>query len=78
MFFYRDNNQNEIDFILLHDGNLTLTEAKSGKQYGKNDIKAFKQLADTKYNISGQCIISLTDEIYRIQSQIYALPIRCI
>lgn len=78
MFFYRDNNQNEIDFIILYDGNLFLIEAKSGKQYGKNDIKAFKQLLDTKYNIVGQCIICLNEEIYRVQSQVYAFPIKCI
>jgi len=78
MFFYRDNNQNEIDFIILKDGNLYLVEAKSGKQYGTNDIKAFKQLSDTKYNIVGQCVICCTDEVYRIASQTYAFPIRCI
>lgn len=78
MFFYRDSNQNEIDFIILYDGNLFLIEAKSGKQYGKNDIKAFKQLLDTKYNIVGQCIICLNEETYRVQSQVYAFPIKCI
>ena len=78
MFYYRDNNQNEIDFIILKDGNLYLIEAKSGKQYGINDIKGFKQLANTKYNIAGQCILCCTEEVYRISSQIYAFPIRSI
>ena len=78
MFYYRDNNQNEIDFIILRDGNLYFIEAKSGKQYGVNDIKGFKQLLNTKYNIAGQCIICCSEEMYRISSQIYAFPIRCI
>ena len=78
MFYYRDNNQNEIDLIILNDGNLYLIEAKSGKQYGINDIKGFKQLANTKYNIAGQCIICCSKEIYRISSQTYAFPITCI
>ncbi len=78
MFYYRDNNQNEIDFIILRDGNLYLIEAKSGKQYGNNDIKGFKQLLNTKYNIAGQCILCCSDDAYRISSQIYAYPLRCI
>ena len=78
IFYYRDNNQNEVDFIILRDGNLYFVEAKSGKQYGNKDVKGFKQLLNTKYNISGQCIICCTEEIYRISSQIYAFPIRCI
>lgn len=78
MFYYRDNNQNEIDFIILGDGNLYFIEAKSGKQYGINDIKGFKQLLNTKYNIEGQCIICCADDMYRISSQVYAFPIKCI
>lgn len=78
MFFYRDNNQNEIDFIILKDGNISLVEAKSGKDYGKNDIKGFKQLLNSKYNIAGQCIICCSDEVQRINSQVYAFPIKCL
>lgn len=73
-----DNNQNEINFIILRDGNLYLVEAKSGKQYGINDVKAFKQLSNTKYNIAGQCILCCAEEIYKISSQIYVFPIKCI
>ncbi len=78
MFFYRDNNQNEIDFIILKDGELSLVEAKSGKQYGVNDVKSFRQLTNSKYNIAGQCIVCRTDDIYRINSLVYAYPIKCI
>lgn len=78
MFYYRDNNQNEIDFILLKDGNIYLIEAKAGKQYGIEDVKAFKQLENTKYNIAGKCILCCANEMYKISSQIYAFPIRCI
>ncbi len=78
MFYYRDNNQNEIDFVILKDGNLHLIEAKSGTNFGLNHIKGFRQLQNSKYNIAGQCILCLVDEPYRISSQTYAFPIRCI
>lgn len=78
LFYYRDNNQNEIDFILQYDGKLDLIECKSGKNYSTSDIKGFKQLDNTKYEINGRCIICTTDEPYRISSGIYAYPIRCL
>lgn len=78
MFFYRDNNQNEIDLIILNDGKLDLIECKSGKKFSADDIKGFKQLAKTKYEINGECIICTTDEPYRISHGIYAFPIKCL
>lgn len=76
--FYRDNNQNEIDLIILNDGKLDLIECKSGKKYGIEDIKGFKQLAKTRYEINGECIICTTSEPYRIRHGVYAFPIKCI
>lgn len=76
MFFYRDNNQNEIDLIILNDGKLNLVECKSGKNFTRNHIKGFDKLDDTKYEIAGKCIICTTDDAYRINSNIYAFPVR--
>ena len=78
MFFYRDNNQNEIDLILLRDGKLDLIEYKSGKKFGLDSIKAFSQLKNTSYELGGQCIVCTTEEPYRISSNIYAYPVRCL
>lgn len=78
MFYYRDNNQNEIDLIIKMDGKLDLVECKSGKNFAINNVKGFKQLDGTAYEINGRCIICTTDEPYRIASGIYAFPIRCI
>lgn len=78
MFFYRDNNQNEIDLILLRDGKLDLIGCKSGKKFGLDDAKAFSQLKNTSYELGGQCIVCTTEEPYRISSNIYAYPVRCL
>lgn len=78
MFYYRDNNQNEIDIIVLRDGKLNLVECKAGKRFGSGDIKGFRQLENTKYEIQGKCIICTTEEAYRIAQSVYAYPIRCI
>lgn len=77
-FFYRDNNQNEIDLIILNDGKLYLVESKSGKKFSKDDIKGFKQVENSKYDIMGKTILCLTDESYRILSNVYAFNVKCI
>lgn len=78
MYFYRDNNQNEVDLIILKDGKLNLIECKSGKNYSLEDIKGFKQLEKTKYDIAGRCIICTTNEIYKIGPSIFAHQIKCL
>lgn len=50
-YYYRDTKQNEIDLVILLDGELHLIECKSGISYNKNDIKSFSKLKDSKYKI---------------------------
>ena len=78
MFFYRDNNQNEIDLILVSDGKLDFIECKAGKKFGGDAIKGFRQLANTKFEINGQCVLCTTEDPYRIASGVFAFPIRCL
>lgn len=78
--YYRDSNQNEIDLIIFNydKGSLNLIECKSGINYDLKDIKGFKQLQTTNYEISGQTIICLTDEPYRLNGTTIVLPITAI
>lgn len=78
MFFYRDSNQNEIDLILLRDGRLDLIECKSGKSFSSENVKSFSQLKNTSFELKGQCIVCTSDDSYRISSNVYAFPIRCL
>ena len=50
MYYYRDNNQNEIDFIILKDGNLLLIEAKAGKKLCNNHKLQQSNLQETPKN----------------------------
>lgn len=78
MFFYRDSNRNEIDLILLRDGRLDLIECKSGKSFSSENVKSFSQLKNTSFELKGQCIVCTSDDPYRISSNVYAFPIRCL
>ena len=77
-YYYRDNNQNEIDLIILENGTLHFIECKSGVSFNRNNVKSFKQLNDTNYIIGLSCIICNTDVIYTIDDNVYALPITSI
>ena len=78
MFYYRDNNQNEIDLILVRDGRIDRVECKSGKKYDFKDIKGFSKIEGTNYDFGGSCILCLCDEPYRIAPNVFAYPIRVI
>lgn len=77
-YYYRDNNQNEIDLIILENGMLHFVECKAGVSYNRSDIKGFKYLKDSKYQIGLSCIICNTDSIYTIEENVYALPVTAI
>ena len=77
-YYYRDNNQNEIDLIILENGTLHFIECKSGVSFNRNNVKSFKQLNDTNYIIGLSCIICNTDVIYTIDDNVYALPVTSI
>lgn len=77
-YYYRDSNQNEIDLIILENGMLHFVECKAGVSYNRSDIKGFKYLKDSKYQIGLSCIICNTDSIYTIDENVYALPVTAI
>ena len=77
-YYYRDNNQNEIDLVILEQGTLHLVECKSGISFNESAIKGFKQLDKTNYQKGLNCIICNTENIYPINDSTYVLPISSI
>ena len=77
-YYYRTFEKKEIDLIILEDGNLSLIECKSGESYSKEDTKVFKELNDSKYNITKNAIVCTTHTIYPIGEDCYVLPISAI
>ena len=74
-YYYRDNNMNEIDLIIINDGKMHRIECKSGINFNLNSIKGFKQVENTNYIISTSLVICNTDSVYPIDKDIYAIPI---
>ena len=59
-YYYRDNNQNEIDLIVLDGGLMHLIECKSGVSFTSKDVKSFTCLKDTSYQKGDNFVICNT------------------
>ena len=77
-YYYRDSKKNEIDLIMLKNGQLTLIESKVGTNFGSGDLKAFRLLKKSDYAIGPSCIICLTDKAFPLMEGVYALPVTSI
>ncbi len=75
-FYYRDNNNVEIDLVMLYDGVLSMIECRSGHTYDKGDIKAFDRLSTNLDRIG--CIVCNCNRPYPITREVYALPLRSV
>ena len=78
-YYYRDIDQKEIDLIILDEGILHFVECKSGVSYAKKDVSAFKTLkSSSTYKVGPSAIICLTDVVYSVDDNVYAIPIGAI
>ena len=74
-YYYRDNNMNEIDLIIIEDGKMYRIECKTGINFNLSSIKGFKQVENTNYKLSLSGIICNTGSIYSLKENIYVIPI---
>jgi len=77
-YYYRDNNQNEIDLILLENAEITMIEVKKGVSFSLSDVSSFKQLAMSQYKIGYSCIICNTEMNYPISRDVGVISVNSI
>lgn len=73
-YYYRDNNQNEIDLILLDSSRLCCLEIKKGTNYTKSSIKSFSQLKNTQYELISGGIICSAPHFKTIDENNFLIP----
>ena len=77
-YFYRKNEKDEIDLVMIKDGKMTLVECKSGTEFGWNDIKLLDKGIGSSYTVAGRFVICLARAPFPINDKIYALPVTSI
>ena len=77
-YYYRDKNGNEIDLIIVKNGEINMIECKAGITYDSTDVKSFKKLEHSNYKIGPSCLICLSEKAYPLKNDVYALPISSI
>ena len=78
IYYYRDNNKNEIDIVIDYNNKLYPVEIKKSKNPGKNAVKGFHILQDTKMELANGTVLCMTDEIFPLDRENFLVPIRYI
>lgn len=78
LYYYRDTDQNEIDMVLLRNGELSCIEIKTGQTFNVSASKAFKHLTNTKYNKGKNAIICTSNQISVLSDGTFIIPFNSI
>ncbi len=73
-YYYRDQEQNEIDFVILKGGTLYPIEIKAGSMYDSRAVKSFSKLK-SRYQIGRGTLFCNATTIYPIGDNAFAIPI---
>lgn len=75
IYFYRDNNQKEVDILIEENGKIYPVEIKKTASPSKNDIRHFSVLEKLDKEISTGAVISLYKDWFPINDKINAVNI---
>lgn len=78
LYFYRDKDQNEIDFLLEHDHVLYPIECKKTATPSANAGKSFHVLNKLPLSIGSSVVLCLKDRAVMLSKNIAALPVSCL
>lgn len=78
LYYYRDNNQKEIDLLILDENNIYPVEIKKGAAPGKEAIKNFNIVEKFEMNSPNGIVLCLTKDIHALDDKNYMVPIEYI
>ena len=78
LYYYRDNNKNEIDLLINYNEVLYPIEIKKSKNPGYECIKNFQVLKDLNIKIGAGIVLCQADKIFPIDKDNFQVPIRYI
>lgn len=78
LYYYRDSEQNEVDLILIRNGEISCVEIKSGQNFNASSTKGFKKLEPSKLEHAKNAIICTVDKVSILNDGTLLLPISSI
>lgn len=78
LYYYRDNNQKEIDLLVIHENNIYPVEIKKSANPTKEAIKNFSVVDKFEMESPNGIILCLTENIHPIDEKNYLVPIEYI
>lgn len=78
LYYYRDNNQKEIDLLIIDQDNIYPVEIKKGANPGKDTIKNFNIVEKFNMRSPNGVVLCLTKDIHAIDEKNYMVPIEYI
>ena len=78
LYFYRDNNQKEIDLLVINNNVVYPVEIKKGTNPGTNAIKNFDVIDKLQLNNGNGIVLCLTKDILALDRNNYLVPIEYI
>lgn len=78
LYYYRDNNQKEIDLLIIDQNNIYPVEIKKSANPTKEAIKNFDIIEKFEMNSPNGIVLCLAKDIHAIDSKNYMIPIEYI
>ena len=78
LYYYRDNNQKQIDLLVVNEDNIYPVEIKKSANPGKDAIKNFDIVKKFEMNSPNGIVLCLTEKIHTIDENNYMVPIEYI
>ena len=78
LYYYRDNNQKEIDLLVINEDNIYPVEIKKGANPGKEATKNFNIVQKFEMNSPNGIVLCLSKDIHLLEGNNYMIPIEYI
>lgn len=78
LYYYRDKDGNEVDFVFVKDQTLYPIQVKKSATPRKDWLIGFSALKNHGHSVAEQCVISMYDHIAPLDTRTTAMPIRMI
>ena len=78
LYYYRDNNQKEIDLLIINEDNIYPVEIKKSANPSKDAVKNFEVVKKFEMKSPNGIVLCLAQDIHAIDENNYLIPIECI